>query len=115
VDAQSVQELRQLVQRELTDAVGKQWLSRTESQLLDALLRRSFNTERAIQVYEIAIERVVMSERSGAPMMALLSVLRREGIVLECAEDLVDQFKARMGATDQRRARKGIWAALLGK
>ena len=115
MDIRTIQEMRRLVEQKLASSVGQRWLHTTEAQLLEACGRQSFNTERAVQMYTIVIERVAIGDLRGLAVKAYLTALREHGLISDLATELVEQFKTTTGAFDQRPARKGLWAAFVGK
>jgi hypothetical protein len=87
-------------------------LANATGYVFGTLERGKFNTDRAAQIYEMAIERVI-SETSDAALSVL--VLRETGVWKTLGYRLAREFKEDMAAEDQRSARRGWIATFLGK
>lgn len=110
MDEETVRGLAKVVEDSLQTSVGVKWLSATHQKLLDDCRKGSFNSERALQVYTIAIERSLMAT-SGVTVMR---AMRWAGVTEKMAGELVEQFKQATDATDQRPPRRGIWRKIVG-
>ena len=100
-----------LIKSSLETSAGWEWLKRTHAQLYDDYSRRRFNTARAVEMYTIAIERSVLAKMGDATSVL---TMRRDGSAALAARELTEQFKDETGAVDQRRARTGLWAMIVG-
>ena len=73
-----------------------------------------FNTERAIEVYRIAIDNAVWEELKGSPLRRQIYRGYKSGhYAVALATELARQFKEAHGASDQRQERRWF-RSLLG-
>jgi hypothetical protein len=115
MDEETIKAFANIVETSLQKETGSKWLDMTHANLWRAFGEHSFNTERAIEMYSIAIERAVLSNLGRALGVTTITTLRESGITHKMATELTDQFKEASSATDQRPPRKGIWAMIVGK
>ena len=115
MDEETIRALAQLVEKSLQSAGGQKWLISSHARLMQSYIGNSFNTDRAQEIYTIAIERSVLSDMPGSLGYMTMKTLRESGITGKMASELVAQFKTATGATDQRPTRKGFWAKIAGK
>lgn len=112
---QPARSFAQLVEKSLGSPTGQQRLSRAHATLLNAFLMNKFNSERAQEVYTMAIEQSVLSSVSGSLGGKTIMSIRDFAIPSQFVSEIVEQFKSMAGATDQRRARKELLAKIIGK
>lgn len=115
MDEETVRAFASVVEKSLQAPVGEDWLINSHRHLMEQYAKGSFNSERALEMYTIAIERSVLSFLSGPTGLMTMKTLRETGITNKMAHELVDQFKEATGATDQRPARSGLWAKIIGR
>jgi hypothetical protein len=84
-------------------------IERATGSLLDALKRGSFNTVRARELYQMAIEKSVWRKHKST------GAIKGYGIIESFAERYTEEFKASTGATDQRPSRGGLLAKIIGR
>ncbi len=89
-------------------------IERVKGSLLDALEQGSFNTERARQLFCMAIEKSVWKKHKATGAVTTRAI-RGCGIIESFAERYIEEFKASTGATDQRVARRGLFAKIIGR
>jgi len=115
MDEETVRAFASSVEISLLAEAGQEWLNRIHAELYRAHSRHRFNTARATEMYAIAIERSVLAKMGDAMGSMTVLTLRRSGITAKMASELTDQFKEATGATDQRPARTGLLAMIIGK
>jgi hypothetical protein len=115
MDEATIKAIVEIVETSLSSRNGQVWLNRTRERLLRSVASRSFNTDRAIEMYTIAIERSVLSTTNGPTARTAIALLRESGVARTMARKLADQFKDASGATDNRAARTGLWSMVVGK
>ena len=115
MDKELIETFASLVESSLETADGQEWLNRTDAALYDAIRKQKFNTERAAEMFGIAIERSVLAHLGDATGSMAVMTLRKTGVGPKMAAELADQFKEGTGASDQRPARKGLLAMIIGK
>lgn len=98
----------------LADWESKILIERVTSLLLNALQRGSFNTVRARELYQMAIEKSVWRKHKSTGAVTTRAI-RDYGIIESFAERYTEEFKAATGATDQRPARRGLLAKIIGR
>lgn len=103
-----------MVDSVLEDWESKHLIEQVKSQLLDALERENFNTERAQEMFQMAIERSVW-KKQGAIGAATTRAIKGDGIIENFAKRYTEEFKASTGASDQRAARRGLFAKIIGR
>ena len=115
MDEVTIQSFAGIIEKSLQTTTGEAWLRRSHQSLCQQYSKGSFNSERDLEVYTIAIERSVLSLMSGSAGYLTMKTLRESGITNKMAQELVDQFKEATGATDQRPARRGFLAKIIGR
>jgi hypothetical protein len=98
----------------LSDCESKILIERATGSLLDALKRGSFNTVRARELYQMAIEKSVWRKHKSTGAMTTRAI-KGYGIIESFAERYTEEFKASTGATDQRPSRGGLLAKIIGR
>jgi hypothetical protein len=98
----------------LADRESEILIERVKGSLLDALEQGSFNTERARQLFCMAIEKSVWKKHKATGAVTTRAI-RGCGIIESFAERYIEEFKASTGATDQRVARRGLFAKIIGR
>jgi hypothetical protein len=115
MDEATIRAFAEVVDKSLQTTGGEARLRSAHQYLLQQYSKGSFNSERALEVYTIAIERSVLSFMSGTQGLLVEQTLKEVGITRKMAMELVDQFKEATGATDQRPARRGFLAKIVGR
>ncbi len=98
----------------LEEDSAKIQIENTKSVLLGALEKSTFNSERAQELFQMAIERSIMKKLGSTGASIILSI-RNNGIIDEFAAHYSEAFIKWTGASDQRPARRGLLAKVLGK
>jgi hypothetical protein len=98
----------------LEDWESKIIIGRVKGSLLDALEKGAFNTERARELFQMAVEKSI-SRKHKSTGSATTRAIRGYGIIESVAEKYTEEFKASTGATDQRPARRGFLATVIGR
>lgn len=89
-------------------------IQRVEGLLLGAVEQGAFNTERAEELFQMAIERSIW-KKHGSAGATTTRAIRGDGIIEGFARRYTESFKASTGASDQRPARRGILARVIGR
>jgi hypothetical protein len=100
-----------IVERALASTEGRQRLAVAEALMVEDCQRNRFNTERAIQVYTVAIDNIVATWMKPSQFKrTFYREYRRSGIKVRYAKKLVAEFKRGRGGfgpiKDQRRPRR---------
>src|SRR5690348_16430586 len=98
----------------LQDDEAKLLIEQAKAKLLDDAEKHAFNSERAKQVFQMAIERAIWG-KYGATGVGTVRSIRGEGVIEAIAQRFTDEFKAWLGVSDQRPARRGVLAKLFGR
>lgn len=104
-----------IINQHLSGIEGQKRISSANSLLLLELLRNKFNSERALEVFTIAIERTLLKDLQGSLGLQTVKVFRSIGATKKASENLLEKFKLAHDAKDQRPARTGILAKIIGK
>jgi hypothetical protein len=105
-----------LVKESLLSPDAEVEILRVHSMLNVALERNRFNTERAQELFRMAIERSVWKKFGSTGAMITREMKRgRLGIIEEAARVQTEELKNNTGALDQRSPRRGLLAKVLGK
>ena len=94
-----------MVNSALEDWESKGLVEQVKSHLLGALERGNFNTERAQEMFCMAIEKSIW-KKHGALGAETTRAIRGDGIIENIAKNYTDEFKSATGASDQRPARR---------
>ena len=89
-------------------------MERAKSKLFDDAEASKFNTARAVEVVQIAMERAVM-EVMGSTGAITVRGIRGDGVFENLACDYVEDFKRKTFVEDQRASRTGLLSKLFGK
>ncbi len=103
-----------MIRRVLQDDGAKLRIAQVKAKLLDDVERHVFNSEGAKQVFQMAIERAIWRKYGSAGVVTVRSI-RGEGVIEAFAQQFTDEFKTWLGVSDQRPARQGLLAMLIGK
>ena len=82
----------------LATAEGEAWLRSADSMLGDDVRDSKFDSERAVKVYAVAIERSILATTSGSAGVTLVRSLRESGLVAKVASELVGRFRHSIAA-----------------
>ena len=107
--------LQALIDQALETFNGSGQVGRAKQYLETELQAGRFNTERAAEVFRIAIDNATWGVVKSIPMSSTIyRDYKASGLSAVYAARLTDQFKKQTGATDQRPARRflrGIFGA----
>jgi len=103
-----------MVQKCTAGVDGQLLVEVAKGKLLSDLEGNKFNTIRAHEIFQIAIEKAIWKELGEAGTMTIKAI-RGEGILERFAQDYTEEFKSTTGASDQRSARRGLLAKIVGK
>ena len=103
-----------MVQQCLSNVDGQLLLEMAKQKLLNDLKRSKFNTMRAEEIFQTAIEKAIYKklDKIGA---VTVNIIRGEGVIEKLAQDFTIDFKNYTGASDQRPVRREIIAEIIGK
>jgi hypothetical protein len=109
---------REAFTRVVTDALqepeGQTQIETVKCMLYRALEKNAFNSERAEELFRMAIERAIW-KKLGSVGAATTRSIRGEGIIEGFAKEITEEFKKTTGASDQRQARRGLFSKIIGR
>jgi hypothetical protein len=114
LEAETREALEQLLTQAIESPSGWQRLHEARTAIVASVMKTEFNTERAVRVFSMAIEKAVWDKFGSIGAITTRSI-RDAGVVEARAMLLVAEFKANTNLQDQRPARRGFLAALIGK
>lgn len=103
-----------MVQQCLNNVDGQLLIEMAKSKLIYDLERGKFNTMRAEEVFQIAIERAMCNKLGEVGPITIKSI-RGDDIIGNFAQHFTLDFKNNTDASDQRPVRRGIMAKIVGK
>jgi hypothetical protein len=114
MDPRTREALTRVVTEALQEPEGQIQIENVKRMLYSALEKNSFNSERAEELFRMAIDRAIW-KKLGSVGAATTRGIRGEGIVEGFAKAFVGEFKQNTGASDQRQARRGLFAKIIGR
>jgi hypothetical protein len=114
-DPKQAEAFESMIGRVLAQDDAKLLIEQAKAKLLDDAERHAFNTERAKEVFQMAIERAIWKNMGSTTGAATTRALRGEGIVEAFAQRYTDEFKGLLRISDQRPARRGLLAKFIGR
>ena len=89
-------------------------LELAKAALFDAVEKGRFNSERADEIFQMAIEKSIWAHFGAVGAMTTKSI-RGSGVIESFANKETQAFKEGLGLTDQRPARRGLLSKIIGK
>jgi hypothetical protein len=114
MDSRTREAFVQMVQVALQEPDGALLIERAKSFLFDELDKQRFNSSRATEVFRIAIEKAIWKKFGSVGALTTRSI-KGTGVVEEFAAKETESFLRSTGAGDQRPARQGFLAFIIGK